>query len=65
LKYLGKFSKLRKISLFRTAVSDAGLKHLERLPALEVLLIGGSKITEEGAKSLQKVLPKLRFEEQT
>jgi hypothetical protein len=34
-------------------------------PQLEILLIGKSKVTEEGAKALQKALPKLRFTEQT
>jgi hypothetical protein len=33
------------------------------LTELEVLLIGKSKVTEEGARALQKELPRLRFSE--
>jgi hypothetical protein len=58
-------TKLRKMSVFRTAVSDAGLKHIEKLTALEILTMSESKITEAGAKALQLVLPKLKFTEQT
>jgi len=43
-------------------VSDAGLISLGKLAALEVLLIGESRISEESAK---KALPKVRFSEQT
>ena len=62
---LERFTKLRKVSVFRTEVSDAGLKSLEKINSLEVLLIGESKITEDGAKALQKTLPKIKFSEQT
>ena len=62
MKNVENFSKLKKLSVFRTDVSDAGLKSLGKLNSLEVLLIGESRITEEGAK---KVLPKVRFTEQT
>jgi hypothetical protein len=53
------------VSVFRTAVSDAGIKSLEKITSLEVLLIGESKITDEGTKSLQSKLPKIKFTEQT
>jgi len=33
--------------------------------SIEVLLIGKSKISEDGAKELQQALPRLRFSEQT
>jgi hypothetical protein len=56
---------LRKISLFRTAVSNAGLIYLEKLPALEVLLMSGSRITQEGARFLKKSRPGITFDEQT
>jgi Leucine-rich repeat (LRR) protein len=62
LKNIESFSKLKKLSVFRTEVSDASLKSLGKLASLEVLLIGESRVTEEGAK---KVLPKVRFTEQT
>lgn len=48
-----------------TAVSVAGLRYPEKLPALEVLLIGESKVMGEDAKSLLKALPNLRFSDQT
>jgi hypothetical protein len=65
LQNLERFSKLRKLSVFRTAVSDAGLQSIEKLPSLEVLLIGESKISETGAKTLQEKMPKLKFSEET
>jgi hypothetical protein len=35
------------------------------MSSLEVLLIGGSKITAAGAEALQKALPGVRFNENT
>ena len=60
-----RFSKLRKLSVFRTAVSDAGLTSIEKLPSLEVFVVGESKVTEEGKKLIQKTLPRVKFTEQT
>ena len=63
--YLTNFKQLKKLSLFQTQVSDAGIPQLKRLTNLETLLIGGSKISEAGAKELQKALPRLGFGEMT
>jgi uncharacterized protein YciI len=60
-----KFSKLKKLSLFKTAVTDDCLKHLEKLASLEVLIISGSKVSEEGTRAISKALPKVRFTENT
>ena len=65
LRNLEQLKKLRKLSLFKTAASDAATKYLEKLPSLDILIIGGSKITEEGAKAMVKARPKISFSEQT
>jgi hypothetical protein len=57
--------QLKKLSLFQTQVTDAGVPHLKRLSNLETLLISGSKITETGTRELQAALPRLRFSEST
>lgn len=54
---------LRKLSIFDTAVDDAGVPHLRTLASLRVLLIGKSKISEAGAAQLQKANPALSFTE--
>jgi hypothetical protein len=46
-------------------VSDAGLVQIKVLMNLETLLISGTKISDEGAKELQRALPRLRFSENT
>ena len=61
--HLKSHPKLKKLSLFDTQVGDAGVARLTFLSDLEVLLIGKSRVTEEGAKALQKELPRLRFTE--
>ena len=62
---LEKLGKLRKLSVFKTAITDVGLRSVEKLATLEIFTFGGSKITEQGANELQKVLPKIKFTEQT
>jgi len=58
-------TRLKKLSLFKTQVSDAGIAHLKVLVNLETLLIAGSRISEAGAKELQRALPRVRFDEMT
>ena len=65
LKNIERFSKLKKLSVFRTAVTDAGLTSIEKLPSLEIFVFGQSKVSESGAKALQVKMPKLKFTEQT
>jgi hypothetical protein len=65
LIYLRPFTRLRKLSLFQTQVSNDGIAQLKLLGSLEVLLITGSKITAAGAEELQRALPKVRFSENT
>ncbi|HEX6278987.1 MAG TPA: amidohydrolase family protein, partial [Pyrinomonadaceae bacterium] len=65
LSVIEKFGKLRRLSVFKTGIGDAGLRSVEKLASLEVFTFGGSKITEAGAAALQKVLPNVRFTEQT
>ncbi len=45
------------VNLQRTKVTDAGLIHLHGLTKLEGLDLGGTKVTDAGAKGLRKALP--------
>ena len=62
---LKSLKELKKLSLFQTQVTDAAIAHLKVLSKLESLLISGTKITDAGARELQRVLPGLRFSENT
>ncbi len=50
---------IKKLNLFRTAITDSGLEHLSKLPQLEELDLGITKITDEGVKLL-KQFPSLK-----
>jgi len=39
---------MRELYLGGTAVTDAGMKHVERLTKLSTLIIAGTKITDAG-----------------
>ncbi|MBX9668828.1 MAG: protein kinase [Candidatus Obscuribacterales bacterium] len=45
---------IKKLNLFRTAITDSGLEHLSKLPQLEELDLGITKITDEGVKLLRQ-----------
>ena len=57
------FSHLKKLSLFDTAVGDAGMKHLVALPELETLLVAKSKVSEAGLNAIKQAHLKLSFDE--
>jgi hypothetical protein len=46
------FPNLRRLDLSRTRISDAGLQHMERFPALEVLNLYGTQVGDGVAASL-------------
>lgn len=46
------FPNLRRLDLSRTRISDAGLRHMERFPALEVLNLYGTLVGDGVAESL-------------
>ena len=62
---LKSLKELKKLSLFQTRVTDAAIPHLIVLPKLESLLITGTKISDAGTRELQRMLPRLRFSENT
>jgi hypothetical protein len=58
LKHLSGSTNLDEwLNLRNTKVSDAGLKHLRGLKKLDELVLSGTNVTEEGARSLHHYLP--------
>ena len=49
------------LSLYNTAISDAGLRHLTGLSKLERLWLAGTKVTDQGAEMLKQALPHCQF----
>ena len=59
-------AKLKSMSLIRldledTAISDVGLSFAGDFPELKILALGGSKVTEEGKKTLHAKRPEIRI----
>jgi Leucine-rich repeat (LRR) protein len=52
---LAELKNLRKLWLFRTAISDATLTHLSELSQLRELHLHGTKVTDAGLKSLTEL----------
>ena len=48
LKQIGELSKLRKLDLNGTLITDATMVHLNNLPLLQELQVGGTGITDAG-----------------
>jgi len=44
-----------------TQIADAGLVHLTGLPALKILGLTGTQVTDAGVAELQKALPNCRI----
>jgi hypothetical protein len=65
VEQLSKLRKLRKLSLFDTQIGDSAVQFLSVFPSLEVVLIGRSKISEDGARAIQAAKPAIKFTEQT
>jgi hypothetical protein len=42
-------------------VNDYGLEHLKELTSLEVIQLGGTKVTNDGVKRLQEALPECKI----
>ncbi len=49
---VAEMSKLKKLNLRGTRVSDVGLDHVRRLPELEVLSLGDTRVTDAGLVKL-------------
>ncbi|HVA45121.1 MAG TPA: hypothetical protein VNH11_01935 [Pirellulales bacterium] len=62
LRQLEGLPNLTSLDLQNTQVSDEGLAVLKTMPKLAQLYIHGSRITAQGAESLQATLPKLTIE---
>jgi len=57
---LSGLTSLVYLDLDRTAITDAGLKHLEGLRSLETLSVEATGVTAEGIAALRKKNPGLR-----
>ncbi len=61
LALLAGFPDVVELDLRDTPVTDEGLKHLLDLPLLEKVNLGGTQVSFEGRKNLEKERPNLRF----
>ena len=59
--YLKEFTKLVRLNLFNTQVTDAGLGHLKGMTHLQTLNLRGTKVTTTGVADLQKALPNCKI----
>jgi hypothetical protein len=50
-------TKLEKLDLSNTGISDHGLKYLRGLKRLKILTLYGTKVTNKGLMKLKKLLP--------
>jgi len=48
------------LDLSRTAVTDAGLVHLSELTELQLLWLDGTRVSQAGRMTLQRMLPSVR-----
>jgi formylglycine-generating enzyme required for sulfatase activity len=54
------FARLRILNVTRTALTDAGLEHVARFTALDILRAGETKITAAGVSKLSAALPRCK-----
>ncbi len=59
LAWISELPRIRKLSLFKTGISDEHVECFLRMPQLEVLFLNRNRITDKGLASLSQ-LPKLR-----
>ncbi len=61
LKEIGKLTRLSRLDLGWTRVSDAAIEHLKKLTtaehALSFLNVGDSDVSEDGVKRLREAMP--------
>ena len=58
--HLSGFTRLEGLILRDTAITDKGLRHLSELKKLQLLDVGGTKVTSRGADELERNLPTLK-----
>ena len=59
--HLKALTKLKRLDLENTQVTDAGLVHLKGMTNLKRLYLDNTQVTDEGVKKLQQVLPNCRI----
>jgi Ran GTPase-activating protein (RanGAP) involved in mRNA processing and transport len=60
LESIGK-TKISRLFIARAAITDVGLKHLEKMTTLRNLSLRDTQVTPEGIESLEKALPAVRI----
>ena len=60
LVHVAAMSKLRELHIANVNITDVGLRQLEGMKGLNVLSVGGTKVTAAGVQRLKKALPKLQ-----
>ncbi len=60
LSQLGEFKQLTRLDLLLIKVNEAGLEDLIKLSQLKELFLGGTNLTDEDVKKLQRALPNCR-----
>lgn len=60
-KYLGRMTKLRELDIRGTGMADAGLRQLESLRVLKLIVLDGANFTTAALTRLQKALPDCRI----
>ncbi len=63
LKHISELQQIQSMSLYAASITDDGLRHLERMPALKkLLLVGASQISDDGLERLKRVKPNLEID---
>ncbi len=61
LRNIEELTRLQRLDLSGTQVTDAGLQHLSGLTVLEELTLRETQVTDEGVKNLQQALPNCKI----
>ena len=61
LRAIGMLPKLEMLSLFGTAITDEGLRHLHSLLQFRLLVVGETQVTKKGKAALKRACRELKM----